>query len=142
MPLIPWKPFEGLDSFFDDEHWLLPVAPNTRTNFLATDIYETDTAVVAEIALPNIDPEKIDITVEDGMLLVQGSTEEKKEEKKKGYWKREIRTGSFERRLRIPTPVKKDNIEATYEKGIVKITMPKLQDTEEKSKKVKIKEIK
>lgn len=103
------------------------------------DVYETDKEVIAEVNLPGIDPEKVDVSVKNQVLTVSGRTEEKKEEKEKGYWRREIRKGSFERMVRLPNPVKEDIVEANYEKGVLKIVMPKAEIKKEKTVKIKVK---
>ncbi len=140
MAIIPWKPFDELDRFFFDEDWFLPVFPRFSAG-PAMDVYETDKEVIAEVNLPGIDPKKIDITVKDQVLRVSGSSEEKTEEKKKGYWRKEIRKGSFERAVRLPCEVKEDKINATYEKGVLKIVMPKVKaKTGEKKIKIKVKD--
>jgi len=125
MSLIPWKPFSDLDKFFGDNDWLMPVFPHIDLTKPAMDIKETDKEVIAEVEIPGFDPEKIDVSVEDGVLRVKGSMDEKKEEKEKGYWRKEIHTGSFERMVRLPVPVKEDSVKASYEKGVLKIVMPK-----------------
>jgi len=137
MAIIPWKPFDELDRFFSDEDWFLPVLPRFQAGPVM-DVYETDKDVVAEVNLPGIDPEKIDISVRNQVLRVSGSSEEKTEEKKKGYWRKEIRKGSFERAVRLPPDVQEDKIDATYKKGVLKIVMPKTK-SKTAGKKVKIK---
>jgi len=137
MSLIPWRPFDDLDRFFSDEDWFLPVLPKFQAGPVM-DVYETDKDVVAEVNLPGVDPKKVDVSVKNGILRVSGASEEKTEEKKKGYWRKEIRKGSFERAVRLPAEVKEDGVEATYEKGVLKIVMPKTK-TETAEKKVKIK---
>ena len=127
MSLIPWKPFADFDGMFGEDDWLLPVIPRMEMNKPAMDVYETDKDVVAEVSIPDFDPEKIDVSVEDGILKISGKMEEKKEEKEKGYVRKEIRKGSFERMVRLPSAVKEDATEATYEKGVLKITMPKAE---------------
>jgi len=136
MSLIPWRPFSDLDKFFGDDDWLLPVFPRMDFTKPAMDVKETEKEVVAEVEIPGFDPEKVDVSVEDGVLKVRGSMDEKKEEKDKGYWRKEIRKGSFERMVRLPVAVKEDAVEATYEKGVLKIVMPKAE--EKPSSKVKI----
>lgn len=138
MAIIPWKPFSDLDRFFEDDEWFLPLVPREMLK-PAMDIYETDKEVIAEINVPGIDPEKINISVEKGVLTVSGSVEEKKEEKKKGYWRKEIRKGSFERMVRLPAAVKEDKIDATYENGVLKIVMPKTEEKKAEVKKIKVK---
>lgn len=138
MPLIPWRPFHDLDRFFEDEEWL-PIVPRIRVWGPAMDIYETDKEVVAELDLPGIDPDKVEVSVKNQILRVKGEIEEKKEAKERGYLRREIRKGSFERMTRLPVPVKEDKVEATYEKGLLKIVMPKLEEKKPSERKIKIK---
>jgi HSP20 family protein len=140
MSLIPWRPFSDLDKFFGDEDWLLPVFPRIEFAKPAMDLKETDKEVVAEVEIPGFDPEKIDVSVEDGVLRVKGSMDEKKEEKEKGYWRKEIRKGSFERMVRLPVAVKENAVEATYEKGVLKIVMPKAEAKPSSKVKIKVKE--
>jgi len=139
MSLIPWKPFSDLDRFFGDDDWLMPVFPRVELTKPAMDVKETDKEVIAEVEIPGFDPERVDVSVEDGVLRVKGSMDEKKEEKEKGYWRKEIRTGSFERMVRLPVAVKEDAIEATYEKGILKIVMPKSEAKPSSKVKIQVK---
>ncbi len=140
MSLIPWRPFSDLDKFFGDDDWLLPVFPRVDMTKPAMDVKETDKEVVAEVEIPGFDPEKVDVSVEDGVLRVKGSMDEKKEEKEKGYWRKEIRTGSFERMVRLPVAVKENAVEATYEKGVLKIVMPKAEAKPSAKVKIRVKE--
>jgi HSP20 family protein len=139
MSLIPWRPFSDLDKFFGDDDWLLPVFPRMELTRPAMDVKETDKEVIAEVEIPGFDPEKVNVSVEDGVLRVKGSMDEKKEEKEKGYWRREIRTGSFERMVRLPVAVKEDAVEATYEKGVLKIVMPKAEAKPSSKVKIQVK---
>ncbi len=139
MSLIPWRSFSDLDKFFGDDEWLLPVFPRVDITRPAMDVKETDKEVVAEIEIPGFDPEKVDVSVEDEVLRVKGSMDEKKEEKEKGYWRKEIRKGSFERMVRLPVAVKEDAIEATYEKGVLKVVMPKAEDKPGSKVKIQVK---
>ncbi len=138
MSLIPWKPFQDVRDFFDDEDWFFPVF-SKRSAEPDMDVYETERDVVAEISVPDFDPKNIDILVQDGVLRVSGKEEEKKEDKKKGYWKKEIKRGSFERMVRVPVPVNGEKTDAVYESGVLKISMPKKKITEKNNEKIKIK---
>jgi len=139
MSIIPWKPFLDLDKFFGDDDWLLPVFPRAEFIKPAMNLKETDKEIIAEVEIPGFDPEKVDVSVEDGVLRVKGSMDEKKEEKEKGYWRREIRTGSFERAVRLPVAVKENAVEAAYEKGILRITMPKAESKPKTKVKIHVK---
>lgn len=140
MPLIPWRPFSDLDKFFGDDDWLLPVFPRLDFSKPAMDVKETEKDIVAEVELPGIDPKNVEVSVENGILRVSGKMDEEKEEKEKGYWRKEIRRGSFERMVRLPIAVKENEIEATYEKGILKITIPKAEIKPKSKVKIKVKE--
>lgn len=140
MSLIPWKPFTNLDQFFDDEEWFLPVFPRLENTKPAMDLYETEKEIVAEVNLPGFDPEKLEVSVENGMLKVSGKIDEEKENKDKGYWRKEIRRSSFERIISLPVPIKENEISAVYEKGILKITMPKAKAEPKSKVQIKVKE--
>ncbi len=104
----------------------------------AIDLYETDNELVAEANIPDFNPDDISISIENDNLIISGESKEENEEERKGYYKKEIRRGSFERMVRLPMPVDEDKINATYEKGILKVIMPKAEEKRE-GKKIKIK---
>ena len=137
MSLIPWRPFKEVDRFFNDEDFFFPVFSKEKTE-PDIDLYETKDDIVAEVSVPNIDTEKIDVSVQDNILRISGEVEEEKEDKEKGYWKREIRKGSFSRAVRVPAPVEGGKSRAVYENGILKITMPKKKEIEEGEGRLKI----
>lgn len=139
MTLIPWKPFFDLEKFFEDDDWLMPVFPRLAWGKPAMDIKETDKEIIAELEIPGFDPEKVEVSVSEGVLRVRGTQDETKEEKKENYWRREISRGSFERVVRLPTPVKEDAVKASYEKGILRIVMPKAQTKPSTKIKIQVK---
>ena len=106
---------------------------------LAVDIYEDNGNVIAEMHVPAIDPEKVEISIEDDLLRVAGCREEKKEKKEKEYYHKEIRKGSFERIVRLPVEVEAKKSTASYTDGVLKVTMPKKKISKEGKIKVKVK---
>ncbi len=133
FPLFSWRPFG--ERFFDED---FPVATLPKFGWdLAVDIYEKNGNVIAEMNLPGIDPDKIDISVEDGYLTVSGSREEKEESKEEDYYSKEIKRGSFERTVKLSHAVKKDKADASYKDGVLKITIPK-DEKKEGTVKVKV----
>lgn len=129
MSLIPWRPFSDIDKFFERDDWFFPVLSYRPLAMPAMDVYETQKEVIAEINAPDMQSDDFTVSVKDTMLTVHGKTEEQKEDKGKGYWKREIRRGSFERACQLPAPVREDGVDATYAKGILKIVMQKVEPT-------------
>jgi len=148
MSLIPWRPFKDIDKWFEEdlpelwewpEKWMpnLPNSPLMRTP--RADVYESGDNVVAEFEIPGVNPKDIDIEVRKDMIGVEARAEEKKEEKKKGYYKKELNRGYYKRVLPLPVEVKEDKAEADYENGVLKVVMPKIESGQKEGKKVKIK---
>ncbi len=138
MSLIPWRPFRDLDNIFDDGDWFLPLVSKNKNKELAFNLYETDKEVVAEVGIPGINPDKIDIDIRGDILEVKGNQEDEKEEKNKNYWHKEIYRSSFERSIKLPTSINDKKVDAVYENGILKIVMPKKKEKETKTK-IKVK---
>ena len=136
FPLMQWRPFRGLDRFFDED--LSTLTPPKFGWDLAVDVYERDGNVIAEMNIPGIDPEKVEIAIEDNYLKVSGAREEKKETEEKDYYSKEIKRGSFTRTVALPPSVKKEKAEAEYKDGILKIVIPK-DEKKDGTVKVKVK---
>ena len=128
-------PFREIEDLFGDDFF--GFFPAMRKYAPAADVYQTDENVVVEMQISNIDPKNIDIEVEDSVLTVSGGEEEAKEERDKDYYRREIRLGAFRRSIQLPVRVKGEKAEADYSKGILKITLPKAEES--KSKRIEIK---
>ena len=130
--LIPF-PGSDLSRFFGDEFL------GTADFFPALDVYQDKDNVVAELALPGIDPSKVDITIENDVLTVSGSSEEKQEVKREDYYRKEVRTGSFSRSVVLPMAVKGENTRAHYDKGVLTVMMPKEESVKPKKITVSVK---
>ena len=123
--LIPF-PAQDLSRFFGDEFF------GQSDFFPALDVYQDKDNVVAELALPGIDPSRVDITIENDVLTVSGTTESKQEVKREDYYRKEVRTGSFSRAIVLPMAVKGNDAQAKYDKGVLTITMPKEESVKPK----------
>jgi HSP20 family protein len=125
MAIVKWEPFGEIDRFFDDA----PSAGFGKMGWdMAVDLYEDGGNVVADMSVPGIDPEKVEVTVEGNYLRVVGHREEEKETKNRQFYSKEIRRGSFERAIRLPSPVNDEKVTAEYKDGVLKVIMPKLGD--------------
>lgn len=105
---------------------------------LAIDLYEKDENLIAEMHLAGIDPNQIEVSVEDGYLTVSGKREEKRDEKDKYYYYQEVIHGDFHRTVRLPLKVDEKDISAEYEDGVLKIVMPKSNTQETGEKKIPV----
>ncbi len=139
MSLIKWTPFPFIDPF-DEMEKSLKDWPAVSSSFTpAIDVYENQDAVVVEAPLAGIDPEKVDISIENDVLSIRGESEKKSEVEDKNYYRKEVRSGSFYRAIQLPTRVLSDEAEASYDKGILTINIPKAQEVKPKSIKIKTK---
>jgi HSP20 family protein len=146
MPIIKWQPFKDLnqhkfepDDFFAPQEEWVPFVPTFKVEEPAMDVYQDKDNFYVEMPLSGISPEKVEISVENHVLTVSGQIEEKKEEKGKQYLKKEIRRGSFQRSMRLPSEVKGDKATAESKNGILKITIPKTQKASSQAKRIPIK---
>ncbi len=137
MNIVPRKNRGDFDGFFNDD-WFFPVFPKSSFD-PEMDLYEPEKDIVAELNLPSVDCDKIDVTVDDGVLRIWGEFENKQEESGRNYWSKEIKKGSFQRAVRIPGDVDEEKVDATYDDGVLKITMPKKEQEKKKERKIKVK---
>ena len=102
------------------------------------DVVEEGDNIVVRASVPGVKPEDIDVTIENGVLAVKGSSASEKEGTEEGgYLIRERRTGSFSRSLRLPETVDSAKAESRYEYGTLTISFPKQEASKAKRLEVK-----
>ena len=136
MAIQRWEPL-SLSDFFDEEI-LSPQRTQKLPLDLAVDLFEEKDNLVANLNVAGIEPDDLDVTVEDGYLRVAGSRNETNEVKDKNYYSKQISRGSFERVIPLPIEIDKDSIKAEIDNGILVVTMPKKQEVADKKKKVEV----
>lgn len=138
MSIIKWAPF--FPEFDDLEKMMGEMLPAVRGNQFgftpAIDMYEDKDNVVVETQLGGIDPEKVDISIENNVLTIKGESEKKSEVEDKNYYRKEIRRGSFYRSIPLPTKVDGDKATAVNEDGLLKISVPKAPEGKPKTIKI------
>jgi HSP20 family protein len=105
----------------------------------AVDVIESEKAYEITAELPGLDEKNIEVKLANGGLTIKGEKSEEKEEKKKDYYLHERRFGSFERSFRVPEGVDADKIEATFQKGVLTVTLPKASEAQKAEKKIAVK---
>ncbi len=103
----------------------------------AVDMYEDKDNVVVEAQLAGMDPEQVEISIDNDVLCIKGESEKKSEVDEKNYYRKEIRRGSFYRSIQLPAHVDGDKASATAEDGVLKITIPKAASAKPKTIKIK-----
>jgi len=134
MALVRWSPWQGLfdiqrdmdvlmrrltGSFFDR-----PV--NDRTWVPAVDVFHRDKDLVVRAELPGVDPERdVEIMVQNGVLRIRGERRHEDRTEENGISRYESSYGTFERSVLLPEGVNDDDIQATYEHGILEVVVPR-----------------
>ena len=91
----------------------------------ALDVCEDDGNFYVEADLPDVSPEKLEVTVKEGSRLTV-SGERRQIDPPNAVWHRQERfAGTFSRELMLPAPVDADKVQARYEDGVLKLTLPK-----------------
>ena len=105
----------------------------------AVDIVEGEKAYEVTAELPGIDDKNIEVSLSDDILTIKGEKREEKEEKERNYHLSERLYGAFERSLEMPEGVDTEKVEARFDKGVLKITLPKKLEARKTEKKIEIK---
>lgn len=150
--IVRWTPFDEMVSLrgamnrLFEESVARPYRPHTGGNGsvamgrLPVDLYETDEELVVKARLAGVDPEDVDITIEDGELIIKAelrSDAALDEAKDWSWYRHELYHGPLGRRINLPTSVQSDNIEATFRNGELTLVLPKAEEVKPRSIKVK-----
>ena len=116
MSMIKWHPFAQLEK---------DLANDDQGLDLAVDMYEDNGNVVARMNVPGIEKKDIQVKIEGNELHISGKREEKEEVKNKNYYHKEIRYGSFDRMMTLPSAVDASRVTYDEKDGILTVVMPK-----------------
>ena len=138
MSLIKWTPFfSEFDDMEEAMNSMLPTVRGKQLGFTpAIDMYEDRDNIIVETQLGGINPENVDISIENNILCLKGESEKKSEVDDKNYYRKEIRRGSFYRSISLPTKVDGESAKAINEDGILRITIPKAPEVKPKTIKI------
>ncbi len=105
------------------------------------DMYETSDEVVLVMAVPGMSSAELDVSLEGRQLTVRGSLPGAPEAEgdERNYWVRSIPRGEFQRIVTVPAGVDADNIQATVDKGLLTLTLPKA--SEAKARKIAVQQL-
>jgi HSP20 family protein len=142
-----WDPFREFSTLQDRMNRLFreSYGPEGGEEALATtsfapavDVYEDEHNVTLKIEVPGIDEKDIDVRIENNVLTVHGERKFEKDEKEENFRRVERQYGSFTRTFTLPTTVDAEKVSAHYDKGILKIALPKKAEAKPKQIKVSV----
>lgn len=137
MTLMRWDPFRematlqrAMNRLFDDQSLAFREwgEGSNFYNTLPLDVSETEDAFIIKASIPGIDPNELEINLQDNILTIKGETSFEDEEKTQQYHLRERRYGIFMRSIALPTAISRDEIGATCENGVLTLHLPKSQE--------------
>jgi HSP20 family protein len=134
--LVKWDPYteveKTLDSFFRRPFSLKPYWEDRNDQNEegipwqpAVNVYEDKEKFSIDVQLPGIDMKDVHLSVTDQTLEIHGERKADSGEDKNGYHVREVRYGAFSRTFKLPSYVDPEKVKATYERGVLKVTVPK-----------------
>lgn len=106
----------------------------------AVDVLESEEKITIKADLPEMKPEEVEVSYEDGNLIISGERRFTEEIKKDQYYRLERRYGTFRRVIPLPADaVKADEISAGFENGVLEVSVPKVEETKPKQIKIEVK---
>lgn len=100
---------------------------NSVFRSLPVDIRQTDTEFLIDASTPGYKPDEVEVTVDGDVLTIRGRHSVESEDKGEQYLRRERRLSSVYRRIGLPAEVRADEISATFENGVLHVTVPRAQ---------------
>ncbi len=144
MAIQLWDPFREAVSLRDamnalfQESFVRPTSLFTQDGLavLPLDVTETADEFVIKASVPGVKPEDVQITVQGDTLTIRGECRGEEEKTGERWHLRERHFGSFQRSVSLPAPVDSDKAQASYEHGVLTLTLPKTEDA--KPRQIKI----
>jgi HSP20 family protein len=160
--LVPWRASSQLparqDEFFDPYAYFRREVDRMFESFLedfgsralannwswrnagpAIGVFESDKELVVTAEVPGVNENDIEVTLADNMLTVQGEKKAEHEQKDGGTSYLGRRYGAFSRSIRLPFSVKDEEVDATYDKGVLTIKVPKPAEARRSVRKIEVK---
>lgn len=140
-----WEPFRGAASLQEQINRVLGDAlgrvgeeSNLTSWAPAVDIFETEHELVVKADLPDVNPQELDIRVENNILTIRGERKFEKTVNESNYLRVERSYGSFARSFSLANTVNSEAIKASYENGVLKLSIPKREEAKPKQIKVNV----
>jgi HSP20 family protein len=148
MPVTRWDPFRDLlglqdrmNRLFDESVRSVRQGDEALSTSVWTppvDIFETENEVVVKAELPEVNQKDIEIQVENSTLTLRGERRFDKEVKQESFHRIERPYGTFARSFTLPTTIDQEKIRADYKDGILRVVMPKREETKPKQIRVAV----
>ena len=143
MTLVRWDPFRELEDVSDRLNQMFHRSAPARTNGKETmivadwapsvDVSETEGEYQIKAEIPDVKKEDVKVTLEDGVLTIQGERKQEKEVKGKRYHRVERSYGRFVRSFTLPDVIDEEKVKAEFKDGILNLALPKSEKAKPKA---------
>ena len=148
MELTPWRPFGEPRSIRRemDRLWNRVFGETPLARIFAeawsprVDLTETKDSFIVKAELPGLEAKDVNVSISGNVLTIKGEKKKEEEEKDEHHHYVERYYGSFQRSFQLPANVMNDKIEANFNKGVLKLTLPKTDEAKKKEIEIKVKE--
>jgi HSP20 family protein len=143
--MMRWDPFQDLRSAQEEMAQMSPMLAQalgllgqqqgsaTATAWApALDISERKDAYLVTVELPGVEADDLEITMEDGLLTIQGERHFAHDSSEQQFHRVERRYGAFRRSITLPAQVQAEQIEASFDNGVLQILVPKMEEAKPK----------
>jgi HSP20 family protein len=147
MSIVRWEPFGEFDSLFNRlaptmfNRWPGRAADSNGDGFQwapTADISETNAEFLIRAALPAVNKEDVKVTVDDGMITIEGERKQQKEDKNEKMHRVESYYGHFSRSFSLPESVDQSAIRCESKEGVLTVHIPKMQAPKSQAKQIKV----
>lgn len=146
MELTPWKSFGEMAPFKRemDRLWSQFFGEEKLGEMMAKEwfpplnVIESKDKLLVEVELPGLEANNVDVNLSGDILAIKGKRQEEHKEEDKHFHRYECHSGSFQRSIRLPASVKADKIDASFDKGVLKISLPKTEEAKQREIKIKV----
>jgi HSP20 family protein len=148
MTLVRWDPFRELEDMSDRLNRVFSRPGLSQTNgketmivadwVPAVDVSETEGEFHIKAEIPDVKKEDVKVTLEDGVLTIQGQRKQEKEDKGTKYHRVERTYGSFVRSFTLPDLVDEEKVKAEFKDGVLTLQLPKSEKAKPKAIEVKV----
>lgn len=126
----------GRPNLDNEPFWRKPFSAHGEP---AADVAERDDKYEVFIELPGIEEKDIQLKIANGVLVVRGEKHGEREEVRKDYYLSERTFGTIQRSLRVPDGVDLEQVEASFDNGVLTVTLPKTHEARQPEKRIPIK---
>ncbi len=134
-------PANFLNSFFNDSFWPDHTKWDNEfkhTTVPAVNVEETEREYIIEVAAPGLEKKDFKVSVDKGILTIESTLEDKREEKNNEFIRREFNYSSFIRSFSLPEDTDAEKIKAAHKNGVLTISLPKSEEKVKKALEIKV----